>query len=322
MNEAIPLSQSESPTQFTHVQQQQQGQNAVACMICHAVYAPHANQPQLTQAPKTVLESALMAMCHFCFRCRRPSCPFCWDAVHGICGACVLETGLPFRSNVPPLSGTWLPPMRQGQPATNNGTAYPLVCIQPGRLEGLAVQPIQPVQPVLANRVAPGMNMMPPQAQSIPGALPGISPMFPQNAQPMSPVMMQPPPIAPMSPIPTIPRTPDTVQPTKMDVSKRAKPTKTMEEDHLAPYYIYIDDGEDVVVDGIDADTSSTMHPIRRFERAITLLLLVVIALLMIIVIAASFSSEVNSYIAQTIHIDIRAEITYLWQLLAQLLSR
>ena len=328
MSEAIPLSQSKAPVQFPYPQQQEQGQRTVACMICHAIYTPSTNQPQLAHAPQSVLESALLGMCHFCFRCRRPSCPFCWDAVHGICGSCVLETGLPFRSEVPPLSGTWLPPMRQGQPATNNGAAYPLVGIQSGHLEGLASRT---VQPGLAHPVAPGMSMMPPQVSPVAGGFPGVAATFPQNiqnvqnAQPMPPM----PPMPPMMQPPPIPRTPDAAQGTRnASTSKRAKLAKAMEEDHLAPYYIYIDDGEDVVVDGseqqkqVDTDVSPSVHPMRKIERAVTLLLLVVIALLMITIIAASFSSQVNGYIAQAVHIDIRAEITYLWQLLAQLLSK
>ncbi len=324
MSEVLPLSQSEFPTQSPYSQQQRQGQSTVACMICHAIYTPSTNQPQLAHAPQSVLESALLGMCHFCFRCRRPSCPFCWDAVHGICGSCVLETGLPFRSEVPPLSGTWLPPMRQGQPATNNGAAYPLVGIQPGRLAGMTMQTIQTVQPGLANPIGPSMNMMPPQVSPVAGAFPGVAATFPQNiqnvqnAQPMPPMppMMQPPPI---------PTTPDATQSTRnAHTSKRARSAKALEEDHLAPYYIYIDDGEDVVVDGserqkqVDTEVSPSVHPMRKIERAVTLLLLVVIALLMITIIAASFSSQVNGYIAQALHIDIRAEITYLWQLLSK----
>ncbi len=322
MSEVLPLSQSEFPTQSPYSQQQRQGQSTVACMICHAIYTPSTNQPQLAHAPQSVLESALLGMCHFCFRCRRPSCPFCWDAVHGICGSCVLETGLPFRSEVPPLSGTWLPPMRQGQPATNNGAAYPLVGIQSGRLEGLIMQT---VQPGLANSIGPGMNMMPPQVRPVQGAFPGTSAMFPQNAQNAQNMlsMMQPPPAGSM---PSIPTTPDATQSTRnARTSKRARSAKAMEEDHLAPYYIYIDDGDDEVVDGkkqVDTDASPSVHALRKIERAMTLLLLVVIALLMMTIIAASFSSQVNGYIAQVLHIDIRAEITYLWQLLAQLLSK
>lgn len=333
MSEATPLPQFESPTSFTHPQQQ--GQNTVACMICHTVYAPQANQPQLAQASQAVLESAFMGMCHFCFRCRRPSCPFCWDAVHGICGSCVRETGLPFRSDAPPLSGTWLPPMRQGQPATNNGAAYPLVAIQPGHLEGLTGLT---GQPGFARQSAPGMSMMPPQMQpqSVPGAFPGVSALSP-NAQNVSPVMMPssmsaalpgisagamvPP--SPMMAMPSVPVTPDiTQQKGAAHSSKRAQSRKAVQEDHLAPYYIYIDDSADVAVDGDEqhTDVSPNVRFTRRFGRVTALPLLIVVALLMIIIIAASFSAGMNSYIAQTMHIDIRAGISSLWQLVTHLL--
>jgi hypothetical protein len=74
-----------------------------------------------------------MSMCHFCFRCRRAACPDCWDAVHGVCGACVAETKLPFRTQVKPLNNA-MPPLPQQQPGVETMQAAPvLVCIQHGR---------------------------------------------------------------------------------------------------------------------------------------------------------------------------------------------
>src|SRR5437763_189301 len=71
----------------------------VVCKICQAVYVPAHTHRQLVRSPHAVIESAFMSMCHFCFRCRQPACPSCWDEVHGVCGACALEAQLPFRSS-------------------------------------------------------------------------------------------------------------------------------------------------------------------------------------------------------------------------------
>lgn len=107
---------------------------AVVCVVCKAVYAPSPLYEYLLQAPSVALESAFMSMCRFCFRCRRPACPGCWDDVHSVCGACSLETGLPFRSNAPPLDGA-LPqaPSRPPLPAQAKPMTVPLFCVQPGR---------------------------------------------------------------------------------------------------------------------------------------------------------------------------------------------
>src|SRR5690348_2403091 len=77
----------------------------VCCGVCDAGYVPAPAHMDLKYAPVTVLEAALMGMSHFCFRCRRAACPACWDEVHGICGRCVEEAQLPFRSEVRQLEG-------------------------------------------------------------------------------------------------------------------------------------------------------------------------------------------------------------------------
>ncbi|HEU0002507.1 MAG TPA: hypothetical protein VFQ36_16495 [Ktedonobacteraceae bacterium] len=82
----------------------------VTCAICEAVYAPSALQAPFLQSTRGALEAAFMGICHFCFRCRRAACPQCWDGVHGVCGSCVLEAGLPFRATAAPLAGLVFPP--------------------------------------------------------------------------------------------------------------------------------------------------------------------------------------------------------------------
>jgi hypothetical protein len=101
-------------------------------MICHALYAPSQLRSDLLQASPLALESTFMSMCHFCFRCRRPSCPDCWDYVHGLCAACDQDTRLPFRTELPPLHGTLLPPQRQDQVKPEPAGAAPLLLIRPG----------------------------------------------------------------------------------------------------------------------------------------------------------------------------------------------
>ena len=113
----------------------------ITCVICEASYAPSDLYQRFLQGSPVVLESAYMSMCHFCFRCRRPACPECWDAVHGICGACVQEAGLPFRTQVKPLDGILLPPVTPTSPAeaVQENTASSLfVCVKHGKFHTLA----------------------------------------------------------------------------------------------------------------------------------------------------------------------------------------
>ena len=105
----------------------------MACPVCKALYTPAPAHQQLVLAPHIVLESAFMTMCHFCFRCRRAACPDCWDAIHGICGACVAETKLPFRTQVEPLHNAMLLVSQEQQVTETPYAAPALVCIQHGK---------------------------------------------------------------------------------------------------------------------------------------------------------------------------------------------
>ena len=71
-------------------------EGTISCSICQAVYAPARLHSYLLQAPPIALESAFLGMCHFCFRCRRPSCPNCWDAIRAVCGQCTAKLTFPF----------------------------------------------------------------------------------------------------------------------------------------------------------------------------------------------------------------------------------
>jgi hypothetical protein len=107
----------------------------IACVICKAEYAPSQLYGYLLQAPPIALESAFMSMCHFCFRCRRPACPHCWDGLHGICGECTEDARLPFRSDVGPLQGALFAPPYQPQKSQEGPDLFPLVCVRHGRFQ-------------------------------------------------------------------------------------------------------------------------------------------------------------------------------------------
>ena len=116
-----------------------------SCMICLAAYVPSRQRSDLLHASPLALESAFMSMCHFCFRCRRPSCPECWDYVHGLCAACSHDANLPFRTEFPPLNGALLSPLRQAQSLREQQASSPLVCIRPGTYTQRRLSPIDKI---------------------------------------------------------------------------------------------------------------------------------------------------------------------------------
>ncbi len=119
-------------------------EGTIVCSICQAVYTPSRSHAYLLQAPPIALESAFMSMCHFCFRCRRPSCPACWDDVHGVCGRCTEETGLPFRLEPAPLDGAQSAPSRTTSTPARTAQSS-LVNIQPGRFQKPLPPPIDSI---------------------------------------------------------------------------------------------------------------------------------------------------------------------------------
>jgi len=113
----------------------------VTCAICCALYGPSQAHAYLLQAPPLASESAFMSMCHFCFRCRRPACPLCWDDVHGLCGACVEDVHLPSRKEGEPfLLNSTLLISSSSQTKQHHAAAFPLVCVRPGRFHADASQ--------------------------------------------------------------------------------------------------------------------------------------------------------------------------------------
>lgn len=221
------------------------GTHCIACVICQAVYAPSQGHEHLLLAP-AALESALMGMCHFCFRCRRPACPECWDDVHGICAYCGSESQLPFRREVAPLSELLFTPSRHAQLERETAALLPvapLVCITPGIFHRSIIE---------------------------------------QRAT---------------APIPAI------VQSVVSRPGRRGT-TQTIPA---------------VKIDEMRTQPGIRSRHVSHFQQIVLTLLGIVLILLILFVVAASISEDINLFIAGTLHVDIRAEIAYLWQLITHL---
>jgi hypothetical protein len=218
---------------------------SIACVICQAVYAPSQRHEHLLLAP-AALESAFMGMCHFCFRCRRPACPECWDDVHGICGHCGNEKQLPFRREVAPLSSQLFTASRQAQLERETAALLPvapLVCITPGMFHRVLIEQraTAPIPAIVQSMV------------SRPGGR----------------------------------GTTQTISAVKIE-EMRTQP-------------------------GAKSNRASS------WRRIASTLLSIVLVLLIVIIVTASIFEDINIFIVSTLHVDIRAEIAYLWQLITHL---
>ncbi len=216
---------------------------SIVCDICHAV------------------ETAFMSMCHFCFRCRRPSCPACWDHVHGVCASCVQEMRLPFREELSPLRGTFFPPMRQAQETRVTITTAPLTCIEPGQFQSDDHNAIEKATtgPMKVVSVAADSSVSQQQNTS--------SQSHPANRRPVS-----------------------SSQP-------------------------------DLDIDQVKTTPDPIKSRGKRIEYVVTIVLLVVLLIVVVLMMAASLSASANTFIATILHIDIRAELAYLWQIITHLFS-
>ena len=216
------------------------------CVVCDAVYAPSPLYEYLLQAPSVALESAFMSMCRFCFRCRRPACPSCWDDVHGVCGTCSSETGLPFRLNSPPLNDS-LPqaPSRQPPPARTESTADPLFCVQPGRFHEPA--------PYSVVRKSNALAMIDEVSTQVPVA---------------------------------------------RKLAKVAHPASPFD------------------IDAVETRPESPKRVIVWGEQVLTFFTFIVVLTITLLILLAVLSDKANAMIASTLHVDIRAEIEYLWRLI------
>lgn len=238
-----------------------------------------------------------MSMCHFCFRCRRPACPDCWDEVNGVCGSCVQEAHLPFRTQSPLMRGMQLAPARQ-EPITPYPTGQaknaPLTCIYPGRFHGIplpaitgvpavSVRPTTPIPTVRTGIVAEGPQTLP----NIAVPVTGVS-LHPEPGVHQTTVIAS----ASGTQVKTAPLSPTTDALPSQDIAEmETRPGRQKRSRNIG----------------------------RKIERVITIILLSILLLVIALIVAAAVSAEMNTWVTDILHVDIRAEIAYLWQLITHL---
>ncbi len=293
----------------------------LSCPICRAVYRPFSLRQEVAQTSDTLLETAFMGVCHFCFRCQRPSCPQCWNPVHQVCTSCGEEARLPFCSPVPSLEGLIFSPLAAPQTirelhlsfaCLRNGHFYfPDPVSHPEALEtNPATAPASPSSPpsnelsvVRADQTAQAdpasMPAYPAWVQEVLGYRPGkalsAEAASRRNNQEDSLVWR-----APSDSIVVPPQTNQGVDWSQM--TRMQLPALVADEQEREP----------------EKQEEADNETIPLFERIENALILGIAALLLItglVIVLAMSSASVNAFFFHVLHIDIRTEVSYLLQL-------
>lgn len=271
----------------------------ITCRVCDAVYAPSSQQAPFLQYTQGTLEATFMGMCHFCFRCRRAACPQCWDEVHGVCGVCVREAGLPFRAPAVPLDGLMFPPTGRPSSQTSQPQASSLfVTVRNGRFYYDTQTQPEPIFSDISTEQTPA-----------------VKPAASQNGAPDSQVAggLQ--------------------DDTGIAIDEAAPKTG----EHYAGNEDQIDTPATIIIptkiptpeDSQETDGQEKMpgvakkvKKVSRLEKILTWIVLVIVVALVVVIALAEFIPAVNVTIAHVTHIDIHGEIAYLVHIVQQLFKR
>ncbi len=274
----------------THSPSNSAVEGTITCVICQAAYAPSRLHTYLLQAPPIVLESAFMSMCHFCFRCRRPSCPHCWDNVHGVCGQCAQETQVPFRVETPPLEGTSHSFLRSRLLTNDYSTPPSLVSVQSGRFQE-SLPSFNTPSPARPNHYH-SSNLQPPVPVRSTGTIVASSPVDVDKIK-TRPNQNEAPDI-------------DSIQ-------TRPERKGSPDIDSIQTY-----PGNDGSLN-IGNHKTRPPYPATRKKkplRLFTIFLLSLALLIVVIIVTSLLLTDANQLVYNVLHIDIRAEITSLWSFL------
>jgi hypothetical protein len=268
-------------------------EGTIACAICQAVYAPSRLHTHLLQTPPIALESAFMSMCHFCYRCRRASCPNCWDHIHNVCAQCTQETHLPFRTTTPPLEGIPSLPQHINSSMQQHSIPSSLVRVQPGRFQGT------PTSFVESTRDQPDHHFLKPQTQS-------STQKSVQTLVISSPVDIE-----------RIKTRPDRSSSRNVDeIATRPDPRNALDLDEI------VTRPERGRSASIDNTASSTKRPLTGKPKRVRLFIVLALFLLFLIatlIVAVLLSIAVNQFLYNTLHIDLRAAVATFWHWLLNL---
>jgi hypothetical protein len=233
-----------------------------------------------------VLEAAFMSMCHFCFRCRQPACPACWDEVHRVCAECVQEAHLSFRADVPPLQGTIFPApitassIGQAAIGVSDAAIAPLLtCVRPGRFQQENSPAVTSTSTINTQQTIPPVSIQ--QAQT-PDQLEQLE--F-ANSSSNSALHLHK----------------TTTTPAKKSGVSSHETTTPPAKSSDVPFQ------------------SNKVSILKMAERVLNVILFSLLVVVILLIIVAELSSTANAQIMVLLRVDIRSEIAYILYIIQQL---
>jgi len=271
----------------------------ITCSICDAVYAPSPQQAPFLQYAQGALEATFMGMCHFCFRCRRAACPQCWDEVHGVCGSCVQEAGLPFRAAATPLDGLVFPPTQRASfMASQPQSSSLFVLVRNGRF-------------YRETQVKPELAPTDITTEHTPAFKPAVA----HTGAPDSQIADS--------------QQSDTGIPANTAAIKTGAYQTTEKDEIDTPAAVAIPINTPAPEDSQETDRQEEtprvaikVKKVSRLELVLTWIVLAIVLALVVVIALAEFIPTVNAVIAHVTHIDIRGEIAYLVHIVQQVFKR
>ncbi|MBV9616167.1 MAG: hypothetical protein JO031_11985, partial [Ktedonobacteraceae bacterium] len=268
-----------------------------------ATYAPSRFHTYLLQAPPIALESAFMSMCHFCYRCRRPSCPNCWDDVHGICAQCSQETHVPFREESQSLDGISLLPTRSSPSMSQRSVSPSLVSIRPGRFQEVSAASADSVSTWSASSPMPQTQFTERSAETFVVSSPADIDRIETRPERVDTLDID-----------SVETRPDRAGLLDVDkIETRPDPAESLNIDRIKTRP---DSTGSVNVGTREAHPDFSIVRKRRSGRIFTILVFLLIFLIAVMIAVSLLSADVNLFIYQALHVDIRAELSYLWHFL------
>lgn len=297
----------------------------ISCSICRAVYIPSSQQRAEVPRSATLLETAFLRICHFCFRCQRPACPQCWNPVHQVCFACGEEAHLPFLSPVPALEGLIIcaPQSSQSAPAQNQS----FTCLRNGRFcSPDHVAPSEPPKVEVPREYAPPEMYDQPLEALDQALLSASSYPYPSWIQEVLGHKTESPSVEPPScehnrafsdqqsishaqPAQAeAPVSPHTSQP---DWATVAYALPQLAE--LPP--LLTDDKRRETEERDDVVAKEPTPLIERVENILLVITSTLLLAIVVMIVLAVSSADMNTFFLRLMHVDIRTEISYFLQL-------
>lgn len=307
----------------------------ICCPICRATYIPSSQEQVGAQGSATLLETAFLDVCHFCFRCQRPACPQCWNPVHHVCTSCSAEAHLPFRSPVPSLEGLVFSARTSAQSGRQAKIAF--TCLRNGRfytpeLASPTLSPRETAADPVTSDALPTVRVervesadfqpYPIWLQEITGPRPAEQPANPFVQGTSQPLARQGFSAAGSEHSQPLNRqdwtgqaAPMTAQPQMVQANwPHVVPTAPWPQPPLPPAPSAMEP-ENAVETPQEAPEREEVSPLERVENVLIVITSILLLAVVLMIVLALSSADINAFLFHIIRIDIRTEIAYLLQL-------